>query len=469
MINIFVNSKIENINIKINELASIYSLKDDISKKINIDKNSFFIKCKTKVIDENQTLKYYNIKNNDTLHLIEKNEGGKTASDIIKILLAVFLSFFIFFVILLGLFPLLSYTLSAFIKVIFKNLGAFINKISNVNQILSKIIKSNFFKFISKMFMVILDFFSLTIFTYVITMGCSYFAFNLKAKNNFCKGFKNNKKLALIVTIAFVIQYFLFNFPMYIIKLFELIAFGKVTSIILAPIFTVLKKLNDAVRRLVLMMIPFLGTMLGSYLGMTIVMFHGFKSFQIINSAILFKLCNVLPMIMNSPESKAMIDDFKLTPIIDMMMYTNNCNNARKVSDLDKGMIRASYFVDWLYKNILYSLFLIGDILNKTCESEEMSNAESEVDETKASISKLIKKIGAERINPDSNRGKDIFKNIDRLAEVLQKKISKKNDIQKNQTINPTCMQDFVGGGVFAAPLTLLIWLIAFIVLIVKT
>ena len=120
-------------------------------------------------------------------------------------------------------------------------------------------------------------------------------------------------------------------------------------------------------------------------------------------------------------------------------------------------------------KNILYGFFLVGDIINKTCESEESANAESEVNETKYDISKLVQKIGAEKILPGSSRGELIFKEINNLAEVLQKKIEKKDEIQNNETINPTCIQGYFTGGAFAAPLTLLIWIIAYIVLIIKT
>ena len=467
MITIFVNTQKENININFDELSSIYSLKHEIAKNQQINTDIFFFKWKGKIIDENQTLKYYGIKNNDTLQFIEKKKGGTTVTEIGMILMAIFMGFFMIAVTFFGLFPILSYTLASFIKTIFRNLGAFIIKISNVNQLLSKIIKSAFFKFVSGMLMKFIDFFSLIIFTYVITMGCSYFAFTLRAKNNFCSGFNHNKKLAKIVTITFVILFFLFNLPMYLIKLVQAFEVMSILKTILDPICKVLNRVVKMLRQ-VLYAIPFIGQIYKGYLTASFIGLTYFKKFQKINSALLFKFCKVAGMFVNDPFASSMIEEFDMQGIINMFMFINDCP-GKGLMELNKNQIRSAYIMKWLYRNSLYLLFLLGGIMNNTCESEELIEATNSVDVTKNQIFDLIEKIGYEKIEPNTLPYKLINEQIDKLIPVLENQINEKKEIERNNTVNADCLYEYLAGGVWCGPITLLVWLIAFIVLIIKT
>ena len=216
---IFINYRDKDIPLKINQLSSIYNLRQKIYDIIKKKENKVFINFNSKIIDsklDKISLEKCFITNNSIIKVKDKLVGGVNWIKVFIIIFLVILIFIIFPLLLLsGILPFLLYVIELFVFKI-------ITFILNVVFKLPRIVKHK------RIFSVIIQLILLFFKTFFLYFGLEaafkfvYFSWlslirggsNIFTTNpNYCKAIKSVKMCAMASTIIFLIFYCIFKIP----------------------------------------------------------------------------------------------------------------------------------------------------------------------------------------------------------------------------------------------------------------
>ena len=326
MVSTFIYYENKPYKIKIDSLKSIYSLKNELSKKFNLSKDEFNILYKNKVLDNNQTSKYYNIEENDILRIVNSKNGGKPLSKILILILGIFIFIFFIIFIFLGLLPIVSHFVSSIIIKAFIELDKLI-QILDTNNIIKKFTNIPLFRFLFRCAKKIINFLSILIFGQVVAFLAVFFIYYFN--RSFCDAFNRAWFVSKWTSLMYTVLYMFWDLPNIFFNTIERNASGEGINEIKGPLTSGFIKLWDRMKQLVLSIIPFAGPFYLTYLGGIEAGLIGFQAVEGRLEELINNFPNYINDIKNNTEFKSFVKENKLQDVFNMILYTYDLDNQQ--------------------------------------------------------------------------------------------------------------------------------------------
>jgi hypothetical protein len=514
MVYIFIKDNCKSDLHIINLYGSIYSFKTDLSKKIGQNIDNISLQYHGKILENNKTFKSYNIKEKETIDLSLKNNGG-TVSKGLLIFLSILILFTFIISMLSGLLPITAHLISAAIITAFSSLGNLILRLISDKWP----IKNFFTKWGYKLFNIakfFLSNLSILVFVIIITALSAYIPYYLKFGNNVCKAINTSFLLGAIIGIYYSAMYLIYNIPYIILNLIG-DSSGKLAQLIMKG----LKKLVILSRKIGLFFAWPLNNVYISILDMLEIGFDKATEAENWMQQFIFNF-EQLKTLETTPPYNVYIR--RVQVLWDMYKYTYMKPDEKEQQDFSRSKIMLSYVARFVIDNILGLVILLFSSLKTICPSNtagdynrqieqkgKIENKQTELLEKllqkmtkedrkkieKASNSKLSEKESNLKLSDliqtltknlkatpkNQKKQKKILKGqiqvFQRYQNVKSKmewtkgqitKFTKKKEEEVNtEVINTTCIMNYITNGMLSgAPFTVLLWLILFIVLLIK-
>lgn len=367
---IFINY-INSLSLDIHEFDTIYSIKTDIFKRINIPISNQIIEYSGRILPDSMIAIDAGIRNNSVLSLTTQMKGG---ADTLTILfwIAYALAFYLFVICLFfGFIPALSeiyvYTIDYIISYIFTSLKD--------NSIYNTIIGG--IKFLIKYAIL---YFVIYAFTSLITYPLA-FAYT----NDTCESFDISSRIGFYVTVVFIIIYVFLNIPDIIVSAIQNINMPLINPFI-DPITNLIIRVSDLLKWPMFYAIPFAGVVFEVY-HQAIEMFASIlfmatneaEAFQNKNSGYTKLMEYFITHWTEYPEMKEFVQNAKLEKFIDIlsisfdqqkdlwyryqieqMPFYERINPFNKIA-VDYNL---STIINGIFSFVLDELHLMNDILN---------------------------------------------------------------------------------------------------------
>lgn len=218
-------------SINIHKFSSLFKLKELIKQKIpklnnfNYKFNKCYLKFNNKILnDDNKSLDFYKIKNNDIINLSYKLKGGVETIQLIGLIICCLFVFLIIPILLFtGIIPFYLHVIQCIILKVFNFIvDYFVNlpRIKKFEGIFKSIIKFCIYGF--KIFFIYFGLsviFTLTFFCWTIVINKGKNLFDVSEK--YCADIKLIKEMSYIGTIIYLVTYSLFRLPNIIFHISE--------------------------------------------------------------------------------------------------------------------------------------------------------------------------------------------------------------------------------------------------------
>ena len=505
MVYIFIKNNCKSDLHIINLYGSIYSFKTDLSKKIGQNIDNISLQYHGKILENNKTFKSYNIKEKETIDLSLKNNGG-TISKGLLIFLSILIIFSFGISMLSGLLPITAHLISAAIITAFSSLGNLILRLISDKWP----IKNFFTKWGYKLFNIakfLLSNLSILIFVIIITALSAYIPYYLKFGNNVCKAINTSFLLGAIIGIYYSTMYLIYNIPYIILNLIG-DSSGKLAQLIIKG----LKKLVILSRKIGLL---FAWPLNNVYISILDMLESGFdKATEAENwmQQFIFNF-EQLKTLETLPPYNIYIR--RVQVLWNMYKYTYMTHTEKKNQEFSRPKIMLSYVARFMIDNILGLVILLFSSLKTICPSNTAGDYNRQIEqkgkiENKQTeiLEKLLKKMTKEdkkKIeNAPNSKLSDLIQTLTKNLKATPKNQKKQKKILKGQiqvfqryqnvkskikwtkkqitkftekkdkevnteVINTTCIMNYITNGMLSgAPFTVLLWLILFIVLLIK-
>jgi hypothetical protein len=246
MIQVTINNSL---NFCINEIESIYNLKELIKNKINIDINNQILHYQHMILDNNKSLQEYNIKNNSNLILIHSINGGFDTLSLLMLL--IYICAFVLYILILvsGLIPIIAHIYGYLFNWI-------LSKIGNITGLST----NRYYNGFTHVIIFILSFVIVYYFVYALT---SFITFPIMYTrfDQLCKSMSISNKIGFWVALFFIIIYGIFNIPNFILDItIDMTNMNYIVATILKPILGLLENFANVGKFVGIYAIPFLGT-----------------------------------------------------------------------------------------------------------------------------------------------------------------------------------------------------------------
>lgn len=470
MVYILVNYQNKKNVFIINLLNSVYSEKIQICNKLNINYENILFRYKTKNLENNKTFKYYNIKEGDIIYITNKTNGGNSIGKILLLILGIFFFIFYFIFMFLGLLPIFANLIASIILTSFGALDSFIQTF-NTNNIIKKFINLNFVRFMLRFFKFIISYGSLFIFGAIVTFLAVFLIYNFRFKNDFCKGFNNAYFVGLITSMVFTMFYILNDLPMLMVQLFgDIIGRKGVIAKLKIPIIKISKKISNLIKKIQILFIPYIGSFYEEYLNGFNELLNGIAYVQQEGEILISNFPLFIKMMELNPLFQMKVKEYGLTPINNMIHYTYMSPDEQNKASYELSEVRGAYIIRWIIDNIMSIFLVISFILNGICPSIVDKQIQDDIGTQTDKLYELTNLIKDQSKN--GKLTKKTFKELNSRIKDINSKISvlqeKKNKAQETELINVTGIQNFVECGVFSFPVPIIIFLVIFIIKIIK-
>ena len=326
MVSTFVYYENKPYKIKIDSLESIYSLKNRLSKKFKLNICEFNIIYKNKILDNNQSSKYYNIEDNDILRIINNKKGGKPLSKILILVLGIFIFLFFIFFIFLGLLPIVSHFVSSLAIKAFIELDKLIQML-DTNNIIKKFINIPFMRFIFRSAKKIINFLSILIFGQVTAFLAVFFIYYYS--RSFCDAFNRAWFVSKWTSLMYTVLYMFWDLPNIFFNTIERNASGDGINEIKGPLTSGFIKLWDRMKQLCLTIIPFAGPFYLAYLGGIETGLTAFQSIEGRLEELINNFPNYIEDVRKNQEFKSFVKENKLNDVFNMILYTYDLDEMK--------------------------------------------------------------------------------------------------------------------------------------------
>jgi len=460
----YISLNNKNYEYNINLFQSFYSIKQDINnnllqkKNIKVTSDNLIFKFKGVILEDNKTPKFYKIKENDTINLLIKNEGGNnvTAGSIIGLIVFIIIILFIFIpAILLGVIPFLTFLFS---RIFVKGLNAAIDVIRGfldpnnwIDSFLStlKTVVIPFMGFILKYLVLI-------VFTFFTTFFCTYYIYAFIYKD--CRAYKASRLLAYITTAVLVMIYFMAALPSMVKSVSDVF----LPKFISSTIGNAVNLFNDFKLRFIGAM-PYVGVVVSGFINVMAFGFDLLNKTKFYGPKALYEWDKMYKFTL-MPNVDLQLRQAKLRQTINGIEASSRYEEGKTVGDTLFGRFDfdAFIFVRFGFQTLVHLFIQFIDLFDLCGDKPESIIAiEQNIRKTNGLIETITDSLN-DPSTPNKDK-KDMRQSLINLSKTAAKLQVNKEKEEGMKVLDVDCLKGILINGAAAGPVTLFLFILIFI------